>query len=78
MQHNFRMGYEEYPHSRFWQIAEQYDVKAIIGMDAHETGDLNKKWYDLALEKLSQFDVEIIDDIPSINYKKIKENKIKV
>ena len=37
-----------------------------------------KKWYDSALEKLSEFDVEIIDDIPSINYKKIKENKIKV
>lgn len=47
-------------------------------MDAHEVGDLNKKWYDSALEKLSEFDVEIIDDIPSINYKKIKENKIKV
>lgn len=78
MQHNECMGYEEYPHSRFWQIAKQYDVKAIIGMDAHETGDLNKKWYDLALEKLSQFDIEIIDDIPSIDYKKIKENKIKV
>ena len=60
------------------EIAEQYDVKAIIGMDAHETGDLNKKWYDLALEKLSEFDVEIIDDIPLIDYKKIKENKIKV
>ena len=70
MQHNLRMGYEEYPHSRFWQIAGQYDVKAIIGMDAHEVGDLNKKWYDFALEKLSEFDVEIIDDIPSINYKK--------
>ena len=78
MQHNLRMGYEEYPHSRFWQIAAQYGVKAIIGMDAHEVGDLNKKWYDSALEKLSEFDVEIIDDIPSINYKKIKENKIKV
>lgn len=78
MQHNECMGYEEYPHTRFWQIAEQYDVKAIIGMDAHETGDLNKKWYDLALEKLSEFDVEIIDDIPLIDYKKIKENKIKV
>lgn len=78
MQHNLRMGYEEYPHSRFWQIAGQYDVKAIIGMDAHEVGDLNKKWYDFALEKLSEFDVEIIDDVPSIDYKKIKAEKIKV
>ena len=75
MQHNLRMGYEEYPHSRFWQIAGQYDVKAIIGMDAHEVGDLNKKWYDSALEKLSEFDVEIIDDIPSINYKKNKRKQ---
>ena len=39
---------------------------------------LNKKWYDFALEKLSEFDVEIIDDVPSIDYKKIKAEKIKV
>ena len=58
MQHNLRMGYEEYPHSRFWQIAAQYGVKAIIGMDAHEVGDLNKNGMDFALEKLSEFDVE--------------------
>ena len=40
--------------------------------------DGNKKWYDFALEKLSEFDVEIIDDVPSIDYKKIKAEKIKV
>ena len=39
---------------------------------------LNKKWYDFALEKLSEFDAEIIDDVPSIDYKKIKAEKIKV
>lgn len=47
-------------------------------MDAHRIGDLDQKLYNLALEKLSKFDVEIIDDIPSIDYKKIKENKIRV
>ena len=41
-------------------------------MDSNEWIAFNKKWYDFALEKLSEFDVEIIDDIPSINYKKIK------
>ena len=73
-----RMGYEEYPHSKFWQIAEQYNVKAILGMDAHRTADLDQKLYKLALEKLSKFDVEIIDDVPSIDYKKIKAEKRKV
>ena len=29
-----------------------------------------KKLYNLALEKLSEFDVEIMDDIPLIDYKK--------
>ena len=72
------MGYDEYPHTKFWQIAAQYNVKAILGMDAHRIGDLDQKLYNLALEKLSKFDVEIIDDIPSIDYKKIKENKIRV
>lgn len=76
MQENLRMGYEEYPCDAFWKIAEQYHVKAIIGMDAHETGDLDKKWYDLALEKLSKYDVEIVDDIPKIDYKKIKESRV--
>lgn len=78
MQHNMRMGYEEYPHTKFWQIAAQYNVKAILGMDAHRIGDLDQKLYNLALEKLSKFDVEINDDVPSIDYKKIKAEKIKV
>ena len=73
-----RMGYEEYPHTKFWQIAAQYNVKAILGMDAHRICDLDQKLYNLALEKLSEFDVEIMDDIPLTDYKKIKENKIKV
>ena len=64
MQHNMRMGYEEYPHTKFWQIAAQYNVKAILGMDAHRICDLDQKLYNLALEKLSEFDVEIMDDIP--------------
>lgn len=53
-------------------------MKAILGMDAHRIGDLDQKLYNLALEKLSKFDVEIIDDVPSIDYKKIKAEKIKV
>lgn len=53
-------------------------MKAILGMDAHRICDLDQKLYNLALEKLSEFDVEIMDDIPLIDYKKIKENKIKV
>ena len=40
--------------------------------------DGDQKLYNLALEKLSKFDVEIIDDVPSIDYKKIKAEKIKV
>jgi histidinol-phosphatase (PHP family) len=75
MQCNMMMGYEEYPNENFWRIASTYKNKAIIGVDAHEANALDKKYYDMAKEYLERFDVEIVDDIPRIDYKKIKENR---
>ncbi len=72
MQWNDEIGMEAYPNSRFWQIASQYHNKAIIGMDAHKPTDLNKDIYLKALDRLAKYDVEIIDEIPKIDYAKLK------
>lgn len=77
MQQNIEFGYEEYPCEAFWQIAQNYNVKAIIGMDAHEVSDLDGRLYDIAYNNLSKFGIEIIDDIPKIDYKKLKKEKLK-
>ena len=76
LQTNIMYGKEQYPNSKFWKIASQYHNKAIIGMDAHEPSDLNKSIYLMAYDNLSEYDVEIIDDIPKIDYRKLKEYKI--
>lgn len=70
-----RTKQESYPHPRFWQIASQYKNKAIIGMDAHKVSDLRQDYYKEALQELSKYNVEIIDDIQSIDYRAIKAKK---
>lgn len=77
MRCNEIMRYEEYPNANFWKIASQYHNKAIIGVDAHEASALDKKHYMKAKYYLSHFDVELVDDIPRIDYKKLKENGLK-
>ena len=77
LQMNRRFGKEMYPHSKFWALASEYQNKAIIGMDAHQPSDLNGKLYEDALDYLSNLNVEIIDEIPKIDYMKIKEKKLK-
>lgn len=73
MQWNERMGMEAYPNHRFWQIASQYHNKAIVGMDAHNPSDLGKDIYLRAMDRLSHYDVEIVEDIGKIDYKKLKQ-----
>lgn len=72
LQNNMRTNQEAYPNHRFWQIASYYHNKAIIGMDAHQTKDLNPDLYELALYNLSKYDVEIVDKIEKIDYKKLR------
>lgn len=74
LQMNMRMNKEMYPHKKFWKIASFYHNKAIIGMDAHQPRDLDAELYDLAFYHLSKYDVEIVKDIPKIDYQKIKKN----
>ncbi|MBB5183943.1 histidinol-phosphatase [Catenisphaera adipataccumulans] len=64
-----------YPHPKFWQIASQYHNKAIIGMDAHKPTDLSMNIYNQALDELSKYDVEIVDEIPLVDFKKLKESR---
>lgn len=75
LQENIRQGREAYPNSKFWEIASKYHNKAIIGMDAHQPTDLSLRLYALAYEKLSKYDVEIVDSIKKIDYLKLKKNK---
>lgn len=72
---NKRLGFVSYPHPRFWQIASQYKNKAIIGMDAHQIQDLHKDKYKRALDEISKYDVELVDDIQRIDYLAIKAQK---
>lgn len=74
MQINMANGFQEYPCDAFWKIAQEYHVKAIIGMDAHSVHDLSQGLYRMAYVNLSKFDVEIVDSIPKIDYHKIKKN----
>ena len=57
------------------QIASQYKNKAIIGMDAHQIQDLHKDKYKRALDEISKYDVELVDDIQRIDYLAIKAQK---
>lgn len=75
MQMNKKMGIEAYPHSKFWALAGKYHNKAIIGMDAHDPFHLSKFLYTKALNNLSKYDVEIIDEIPLKDFKSIKEKR---
>ncbi|MBP3853275.1 MAG: histidinol-phosphatase [Erysipelotrichaceae bacterium] len=54
---------EAYPHHRFWQIASQYQNKALVGMDAHDPNNLSEDIYREAIRQLSSYNVEIIDTI---------------
>lgn len=64
-----------YPHPKFWEIASQYHNKAIIGMDAHNPEALDTKIFDQAYEELSQYDVQIIDYIPRVDFKALKQKQ---
>ncbi len=35
MRKSEKAGHELYPHSSFWKIAREYDVRVVIGIDAH-------------------------------------------
>lgn len=75
VQDNRRVGKEMYPNHHFWKLASSIGNKAIIGMDAHKPSDLDDDLYQYALQDLSNYNIEIVDEIPKINYRKLKEKK---
>ena len=58
----------KYPHEKFWEIAAQYSIKAIIGIDAHNPKDLkDKNTYNYALKYLQNLGIEVVEDIKFFN-----------
>lgn len=54
----------KYPHINFWKIAAQYNIQAIIGVDAHDPKDLqDKNTYNEALKTLQNLGIEVVEDI---------------
>lgn len=59
----------EYPHDEFWKIASMYHNKTIIGVDAHSPKNLSdSSLYNLAKLKLSELEVELVEDIQYNQY----------
>ncbi len=59
-----RLGREQYPHHRFWEIAAETGCKAIVGMDAHDNKDLEKnEYYDNARAYLKGLGLTVVDTI---------------
>lgn len=60
----FAAGYRYYyPHREFWQIAAQYPVKCLLGVDAHSPDDLlDKDSIDKALQELSGLGLQFIEE----------------
>lgn len=63
-------GYMQYPHDEFWKIASTYNIKAIIGVDAHAPKQLSDPTlYNYALEKLKDWNIEVVEDIQYFDWK---------
>ncbi len=53
-----------YPCRDFWQIAKQYDCKAVYGYDAHDPSTLSQSWrIDEVNRVLAGLDIKIIDKL---------------
>ena len=52
-----------YPHKDFWKIVEQYPVRCLFGVDAHDPNDLLQlELYNLALDELKELKLNIIQE----------------
>lgn len=70
-------GIEGYPHHKFWELAARTGSKAIIGMDSHMPKDLTRSLYDQGRKNLEDLHMEIIDEIPLVDFRKLKAEKEK-
>ena len=62
--HQFTSGqYYYYPHRDFWKILSQYPLRYLIGIDAHRPEELlDKKVIDMALQEVSDFNLNFIKE----------------
>ena len=51
-----------YPHYHFFQLAKEYKVRTIIGIDAHAPEHFNQVDVDKCFEFIKKYDLKIIDD----------------
>ena len=52
-----------YPHKDFWKILSQYDIKAVIGIDAHSPKNLlDQRAVEDGLKELFDLNIDIIKD----------------
>lgn len=75
LQNNHELGIEMYPHHKFWEMAASMGCKAIIGMDAHAPEDMNHLLYDFARNYLEGLNMEVVEQIEPIDYRKIREKR---
>lgn len=50
-----------YPSKELFRLSKEYNVKYVLGVDAHEPDNFNQKDIDKAFEFMKEFDIEIID-----------------
>ena len=53
-----------YPYAPFWAIAKQYDVTAIIGIDAHAPDQYERNNWQLLYNIVDQYGLTLIDRLP--------------
>ncbi len=53
-----------YPNRDFWEIASQYPIRCVIGVDAHHPKDLLEAWehVDACLDELKDLDLHFIEE----------------
>lgn len=69
LRYSIASGKMLYPHDEFWKIAATYNIKAIIGVDAHAPQHLSDtSLYEFAQEKLKDLKIEVIENIKYFEY----------
>lgn len=54
-------GKRLYPNDEFFELAREYNVKVVVGVDAHEPNQFSKEAFQIAIEFAKKHHLEIID-----------------
>lgn len=56
-----------YPSRRFWEIASEYRIRAILGLDAHQVHQIPRRYlYEQALQELTELGIEVLPGLPGL------------